>query len=87
MACTELDPHPYQRWAKDFLDPAGDDTGMPLDIMRDMAREHGLDLESEHEFEIERLRDQIAILRDKLALANDQLAECRRHERCRRRRR
>ena len=87
MAGTELDPHPNQRWAKDFLNPFEDDTGLPLDVMRDIAGEHGLDLEAEYEIEIERLRDEKAELRNKLAVANDLLAECRRHARRGRRRR
>ena len=75
MAGTERDPHPNQGWAKDALDPFEDGTELPLDVIRDIAREHGVNLESE--YEIEHLRDEIAELRKKLAVANDALAECR----------
>lgn len=78
MAGTERDPRPNQGWAKDAIDLFEDDTELPLDVMRDMVREHGLDLECEYEIEIERLRDENAELRKKLAVANDALAEGRR---------
>jgi len=84
MACTEVDPRPAQQWAKDFLDPVADDAGLPLDVMRDLAREYGLDYEAECEFEIERLRDLVAALREKLDAAND-LVEARLHVTSRRR--
>ena len=63
MAGTERDPRPNQGWAKDAIDLFEDDTELPLDVMRDMVREHGLDLECEYEIEIERLRDENAELR------------------------
>ena len=87
MAGTELDAHPNQQWGKDFLNPFEDDTGLPIDAMRDLATELGLDLESEYEIEIERLRDENAELRRKLAVANDALADSRLRARRGRRRR
>ena len=42
-----------------------------------MARECGLDLEAEYEFEIERLRSENAMLGEKLAVTNDLMVEAR----------